>query len=394
MKIENKFKLWKENPSYYVGDELHRAKQDKIQKAISREKLDGLLLLKAEAVRYATDFYVKGYRPFLEPEYLCVIPKGKKPIVGHTSGSDNYRIQIRSDIEDHRKLPSVNKWPEVIIQIFKDYNLTNGIIGTDFLPFYLYQDIKKQLLNIEFVNISEIWTELTAHKHPVEIEMIRRSTQIAEVGILAAIEAIKPGVREYEVAAWAEYNMRKQGSEMTPFISDIASGVNSAIFERISTEKVIRYGEMVIIDLGCVYRGYSGDLGRTVCVGKPNKIQKEIYKVDYLALNETINAIKPGVKCGEIDSVARKVIRDNGYEKYEHKFQTGHQLGYGLHGSPAINKNVDYVLKPGMVICIEPRITIFDKPEIGGVHLEETILVTENGHEVLSKLPFDDNFLS
>ena len=392
--MNDSIRLWKEDPSYYVGDELHRAKQEKIQKAILEKKLDGLLLLKAEAVRYATDFYVKGYRPFLELEYLAVIPKNNKPIVGHTSGSDNYRIQIRSDIEDHRKLPSVNKWPEVIIQIFKDYNLTNGIIGTDFLPFHLYQNIKKQLPKIEFVDISEIWTELTAHKHPVEIEMIRRSTQITEVGIIAAIEAIKPGVREYEVAAWAEYNMRKQGSEMTPFITNIASGVNCAIFERISTEKVIRYGEMVIIDLGCVYRGYSGDLGRTVCAGKPNKIQKEIYKVDYLALKEAINAIKPGVKCEEIDAVARKVIKDNGYEKYEHKFQTGHQLGYGLHGSPAINKNVDYVLKPGMVMCIEPRVTIFDKPEIGGVHLEETVLVTENGHEVLSKLPFDDNLLS
>ena len=387
-------RLWKEDPLYYAGDELHRVKQDKIQKAILENKLDGLLFLKAEAVRYATDFYAKGYLRFLDLAYLTVIPKGKKPIVGYTSASDNYRIQIRSDIKDHRKLSSVNKWPDVIVQIFKDYNITNGIIGTDFLPFHLYQNIKKQLPNIEFVDISEIWTELTVHKHPVEIEMIRKATQITEVGILAAIEAIKPGVREYEVAACAEYNMRKQGNEMTPFITTIASGVNSAIFERIATEKVIRYGEMVIIDLGCVYRGYLGELGRTVCVGKPNKIQKEIYKVDYLALKESINAIKPGVKCEEIDAIARKVIKDNGYEKYEHKVRTGHQLGYGLHSLPAINKNVDYVLKPGMVICIEPRVTIFDKPEIGGVHLAGTVLVTENSHEVLSKLPFDDNFFN
>ena len=116
--------------------------------------------------------------------------------------------------------------------------------------------------------------------------------------------------------------------------------------------------------------------------------------VDYLAINEAIKAVKPGVTCGQIDSVARQVIRENGYEKYEHKFQTGHQLGYGLHGAPAINRNVEYVLKPGMVMCIEPRVTIFDKPEVGGVHLEETVLVTENGHERLSKLPFDESLLS
>ncbi len=392
--MKDNFKLWKEKPSYYVGDELHKIKQEKIQKLIKENRLDGLFIFKAETVRYATDFYVKGYRHFLEPEYFAVIPKGKKPIVGHTSGSDNYRIQIRSDIEDHRKLPGINKWSEIIVQIFKDYNLTTGTIGVDFLPFNLYLDIKKQLPNIELADISEAWSELTVVKHPIEIEFLRRSTQITEIGILSAIEAIKPGVREYEVAAWAEYNMRKQGSEMAAFITNIASGVNCAIFERIATEKVIRYGEMVIIDLGCVYRGYSGDLGRTICVGKPSKIQKEIYKVDYLAINEAIKAVKPGVTCGQIDSVARQVIRENGYEKYEHKFSTGHQLGYGLHGAPAINRNVEYVLKPGMVMCIEPRVTIFDKPEVGGVHLEETVLVTENGYEKLSKLPFDESLLS
>ena len=81
--------LWKEEPSYYGGDILHQAKKEKIQKAMEENGLDAILLLKAETVRYATDFYVKGYRPFYEPEYLAVIPKGQDTIVGHTSGSDN-----------------------------------------------------------------------------------------------------------------------------------------------------------------------------------------------------------------------------------------------------------------------------------------------------------------
>jgi len=387
------FILWKEKPSYYAGDELHAAKQKKIQDAIAEKGLDGLLLTKSEAVRYVTDFYVKGYRPFNEPEYLAVIPKGREPVVGHTSGSDNYRIQIRSDIKVHRKLPSINKWAKPIVQILSDYNLTAGCIGTDFLPFHIHEQIKKALPKVEFVDISEMWVDLTAIKHPVEIELLKKAVKITEKGLEAAIEAIKPGAREYEVAAWAEYIMRKNGSEMTPFITNIASGVNCAIFERISTDKVIKEGEMVIIDLGCVWRGYTGDLGRTVCVGEPSKIRKDIYKADYLALQEAIKAVKPGVTCGEIDAIARRVIKEQGYEKYEHKFQTGHQLGYGLHGEPAINRNVDFVLKPGMVMAIEPRITIFDKPEIGGVHLEDAVLVTETGYEKLSKNMYDEALL-
>lgn len=119
--------LWKEEPSYYGGDILHQAKKEKIQKAMEENGLDAILLLKAETVRYATDFYVKGYRPFYEPEYLAVIPKGQDTIVGHTSGSDNYRIQIRSDIKDHRKLPGFSKWGDEVIKIFRDYGITGGV---------------------------------------------------------------------------------------------------------------------------------------------------------------------------------------------------------------------------------------------------------------------------
>ncbi len=385
--------FWKEQPSYYCGDDLHAAKQQKIQKAVEDHDLIGLLLIKSEAVRYATDFYVKGYRPFMDPEYLAIIPRGAEPVVGYTSGSDTYRIQIRSDIKDYRKLSKTSDWAESIVRILTDYGMTDGLIGTDLLPFYLHDGIKQALPRIEFVDVSDIWTELTVVKHPVEIELLTEAVRLTEIGILSAIEAIKPGVREYEVAAWAEYNMRKQGSEMTPFITNIASGINSAIFERVSTEKVIGDGEMVVIDLGCVWRGYTGDLGRTVCVGKPTLQQKAIYRTTHLALQEAINAVRPGVTCHDIDAIARQVIREEGYGKYEHRFSTGHQLGYGLHCEPSVNRGVNYVLKPGMIMALEPRVTVFDNPEVGGAHLEDVVLVTETGHRGLSKVRYEDALL-
>ena len=385
---------WRESPSFYAGDELHAAKQEKIQKALGEHKLDAFLLTKSEAVRYATDFYVKGYRPFMEPEYLAVIPKGKKPVVGHSSGSDNYRIQIKSDIEDHRKLPGVEKWGPEIVKIFRDYGITSGRVGVDFLNYAIKEHIAKELPGIEFVDIHEIWIELTVVKHPIEIEILRGAVEIAEMGIQATIEAVKPGMREYELAAVGEYVMKMNGSEMTPFVTNIASGYNASIFERIATEKRIRYGEMLIIDMGCVYKGYTGDLGRSLCVGgRPTKVQKEIYQVNYRSLMAAIDAVKPGVTCGHIDEVARNVIREAGWGQYEHKFSTGHQVGYGLHGEPAINKGVDFVLRPGMVMCLEPRVTVYDDPEIGGAHIEDTVLVTETGCEKLSHLAYSHELL-
>lgn len=387
--------LWKEEPSYYGGDVLHEAKKQKIQKAMEENSLEALLLLKSEAVRYATDFYVKGYRPFFEPEYLAVIPKGKDTIVGYTSGSDTYRIEIRSDIKDHRKLPGFSKWHTEIIKIFHDYGITAGRVGVDLLPYTTYLELKKEFPNIEFVNIDQMWVDLTVVKHPEEIRLLRRAVEIAVAGCKAAIEAVKPGVREYEVAAYAEYKMREMGSEMEPFITNIASGPNASIFERISTERVIGKDEMVIIDNGSVYRGYTGDVGRSVCTGKPTDLQKQMYKVNYLALQEALKTVRPGNTCADVDAAARRVIEDMGFGKYEHKFATGHQLGYGLHGSPSINKGVDYVLRPGMVMAVEPRVTMFDRPEVGGTHMEQNILVTEDGYELLSAdLEFDADLMS
>ncbi len=383
--------FWKEEPSYYGGDILHEVKKAKIQKAMEDNDLDAILLLKAETVRYATDFYVKGYRPFYEPEYLAVIPKGGEAIVGHTSGSDNYRIVIRSDIKDHRKLPGFSKWGQEVIKIFRDYNITSGRVGVELLPFQMYEELKAEFPGMEFVDISSIWVGMTAVKHPEEIKHLRVAVKMAVAGTQAAIKAVKPGVTEYEVAAECEYAMRKMGSEMEPFVTNIASGPNSAIFERISTERVIGENEMVIIDNGAVYRGYTGDVGRSVCTGKPTDLQKRMYQVNYMALQEALKTVKPGNTCADVDAAARRVIAEEGFGKYEHKFATGHQLGYGLHGAPSINKGVDFVLQPGMVMAVEPRVTMFDRPEVGGTHMEQNILVTEDGYELLSdELEFDE----
>jgi len=385
--------LWKEAPSYYCGDELHRFKAARLEEFLAKAELDALVLMKSEAVRYVTDFYVKGYRPFMDLEYLVVVIPGKKPVVGHSSGSDTYRIQVRSDIEDHRKLPGVDLWHEALAGILNDYGVTRGRIGTDLMPFPIFLKLKERFPAIEFVDASHMWIELTVVKHPIEVELIKEALAIVEIGMCTAMEAIRPGIREYEVAAAAEYAMRKQGSEMSPAISNVASGVNGCIFERIATEKRIREGELVILDLTAVHRGYTGDLGRTVCVGKPTALQREICQVQHASLQAAIEAVKPGVTCADVDAAAREAIASRSYSRYEHKFATGHQLGYGLHGEPAINKGVDFVLRPGMVIALEPRVTMFDRPEVGGAHAEDVVLVTETGHELLSHLKFDEALL-
>jgi Xaa-Pro aminopeptidase len=146
--------------------------------------------------------------------------------------------------------------------------------------------------------------------------------------------------------------------------------------------------------VGAVVRGYTGDLGRTVICGDPATDQKAIYKATYLALEEAKNLIRPGVTCHQIDQRARAVIIESGWGKYLYSGNTGHQLGFGLHGEPLIHRNVDFEVVENMVMCLEPRIVLPERPDIGGAHLEDVVRVTADGFEQLNQTPLDERLLA
>jgi Xaa-Pro aminopeptidase len=150
---------------------------------------------------------------------------------------------------------------------------------------------------------------------------------------------------------------------------------------------------MVILDIGAVVKGYTGDLGRTVICGDPSAEQRAVYRATHLALQEAKKLIRPGVNGRQIDQRAREVIIDSGWGRYLYSGNTGHQLGYGLHGEPLVDQSTDFKLTENMVICLEPRIVLSDRPDIGGAHLEDVVLVTSAGHEQLNHTPYDTRLL-
>lgn len=389
----NDIKLPKELPDFYVGDNLHKAKNEKLQENIEKYGLEGLILTRDESVRYVTDFYTKGFRPFNEIEYMSIIPKGKEPILGFTSASDNFRVKMRNIIKDYRKLPKMCDWHKFIGNIFSDYNISNGKIGVDFLPYQVYLKLCREFPKINFIDINEMWNQMLTIKLPEEIEIIKKSCEIVEVGLDAVRKALEIGATEIEVSAAAEYAMRMKNSEFLPFIFDIASGYNTSIFSRLATTKRIRYGELIIADIGAVNKGYIAEFARTFIVGKPKKKQIEIYTACYKALMETIENVKPGITCEALDSIPRKVMTEMGFAQYQHRGNTGHQVGANLHGEPLIDKGIKDKLLPNMVINLEPRVTMYDCFDIGGVELEDCVLVTDQGHELLSHFRYEDILL-
>ena len=188
---------------------------------------------------------------------------------------------------------------------------------------------------------------------------------------------IKEGVTEREIALDLEFFMKKQGATALSFDTISASGIRSAMPHGIATDKKIENGDFLTLDFGCVFEGYCSDMTRTVVVGKANDKQKEIYNTVLKAQTTAIDAIKAGMKCSEVDGVARKIITAAGYgENFGHSL--GHSVGIEIHENPSFSPKSNAVVQNGNVITVEPGIYI---DGFGGVRIEDLIVV-QNGKAV------------
>jgi len=382
------------DPLFFPGDEIHQVRVERVGASLRRHDLTGLLLLKHDAVRYVSGFYAKGYRPFIDFDYAALVRRDGDTILGYTVGGEERRIAVRSRVSESVRLPSFPRWGTGLADVLRRFGLTTGRLGFDILPHFIHEELRAVFPGLELVDASGIWADLTAIKHPLEIPMIEQALRIAVAGVASAMEVVRPGVTEIEVSAAAESTMRAMGSEMNPFVPVVASGPNAAIWERVATHRTLAMGDMVILDFGSVYNGYTGDFARTTIVGEPTAAQRALYRAAYDSLTAAIAAICPGVLCSEIDHIGREVIAAAGFAAYAQPWAIGHQLGFGLHGEPVLGPGVDVPLQAGMVVNIEPSLYTFDNLSVGGVELEDTVLVTETGSRRLTDVPYESRLLA
>ncbi len=228
-------------------------------------------------------------------------------------------------------------------------------------------------------DIGESIRELRMKKEHHEIALMRQAVQIAEESLEATLPTIRAGVSEMEVAAQLEYEMRRRGSEGTPFGTIVASGYRGALPHGRASMKKIETGELIVIDFGAIYKGYVADMTRTVALGGISPTLKKIYSIVKQANETAIEAIKPGMTAHDIDAIARGIIHAAGYgDNFTHRL--GHGIGLSAHEEPYIMQHNQLVLKPGMAFTVEPGIYVQD---VGGVRIEDNLIVTENGYKNL-----------
>jgi Xaa-Pro aminopeptidase len=222
--------------------------------------------------------------------------------------------------------------------------------------------------------------ELRVIKDAGEISQIRASVLLAASLFQTALTVIKPGVAESQIAGELELQARRAGAEKMSFDTIVAAGPRSALpHGRASTQAVPAEG-FIILDYGVILGGYCSDMTRTVHAGPVSRAHRRMYNAVREAQLASIGAVRPGVETGEVDRAGREVLKKAGFDAF-FTHSTGHGVGIEVHEPPRLAKGQTRKLVPGMVITIEPGIYI---PEEGGVRIEDMLLVTETGHEVLT----------
>jgi Xaa-Pro aminopeptidase len=234
-----------------------------------------------------------------------------------------------------------------------------------------------------FITIKDLSPHISSmrqRKTAGELDKIRKAIDITRQAILEAMKMVAPGIYEYQVEATVQYYFRFLGGDGQAFDPIVGSGPNSTILHYFANERKMEEGDILVLDVGAQYAGYDSDISRTLPVsGKYTEEQAEIYDIVLEAQRLAIEKIKPGALYREdIDATARVYIADNGYGEY-FSHGTGHFVGLDTHDSGEF----DIPLEPGMVITVEPGIYIPEKNI--GVRIEDMVLVTEEGHEVLSR---------
>jgi Xaa-Pro aminopeptidase len=226
---------------------------------------------------------------------------------------------------------------------------------------------------------------LRARKEPSELACMRQAAILAGDVLTSAINLLKPGVMENEVAAEIEYRMRRGGASGPAFETIVAFGDRSALPHARPTAKRLRKNELVVLDLGAILAHYCSDITRTVYVGRAPARVKEWYRAVLEAQTAAIAAVRAGVSCGDVDAAARQVLA--GY-KLNRLFthSTGHGLGLEVHEDPRVARGQKARLEPGFVVTIEPGVYMAG---VGGIRIEDDVAVHAGNTEVLTRIPRD-----
>ncbi len=277
-------------------------------------------------------------------------------------------------------------WTDVYRKAIKTLDLDGKKIGVEPLAMRIveYRYLQAVAPKAIFPDATEAIASLRIRKDESEIAAMRKAAEIAQKALEATLPKIKIGVSEKEIASELVMQLLKHGSDSPfPFQPIVSGGPNSANPHATPTERMLKEGDLLVIDWGATYQGYVSDITRTFAIGEIDDECRNIHEITQAANAAGRAAAKPGLPASVVDIAARKVIEDAGYGKY-FTHRTGHGLGMEAHEAPYMRADNERILEEGMAFTVEPGIYL---PKRNGVRVEDDMVITKDGAESLTTLP-------
>ncbi len=328
-----------------------------LRAVLERRKLDGAIL-----TGRPNTFWLSG---FTGSTSLLLVTRLQAFLIVDFRYAIQAKTQVTDGIEPVELIESFHATLERLLA-------RNGVksIGYegDVLTVSEFELFKERLRTpFRFVNLATDLPELRVRKNAAELEAIKRAVAIGDAVYAEILPYIREGVTEADLAAEIEYRMRRYGAQGTSFETIVASGPNSALCHSTATTRAFAQGDAIVMDFGVKWNGYCSDMTRTVFLGEPGPVLRRIYPIVLKAQMAALAALHCGIRGGEADRVARRIIADAGHDNH-----FGHSLGHGvgieIHEDPRISSPSSDVLEDGMVFTVEPGIYL---EGVGGVRIED-----------------------
>ncbi len=335
-----------------------------------KNDLDALLVSSWPNVRY-----MSGFRN--TESWLLISSKGRYLIT-----DSRYFEQAKREAMDYQVILRDKKSvPMILKELAHSLRLKKMGFEAPIVTYEFYKELIKHLGNDHMCATSGLIEAFRLYKDPDEILDLKKSAKIAVKGFCYLRGQLKAGMSENQALAVLEYHTKTLGAEKPSFDIIIASGAGSSMPHYQTGHKRFKKNDMVLVDMGVVYNGFCSDLTRPIFLGKMTGLRKKVFDIVWRAQRAGIKKAGPGVPASEVDAASRLVIEEAGYGKY-FGHGTGHGVGLEIHEAPTVSGRSKAILEPGIVITVEPGIYL---PGQFGVRIEDMILITKNGNEVLTK---------
>lgn len=339
----------------------------KLRELLAEKELDALFITSGYNRRYMTGFTGTAGAAIISKDDAVFITDFR------------YMEQAAAQIKDFRIVQHEKTIIEEVAQQVEQMKVKRLGFEKEDVTFGMYE-LYKSKVSAELIPTAGLVEKLRIIKTPEELEVLKQAAKIADDAFTHICGFIKAGMTELEVSNELEFFMRKQGATSSSFDTIVASGVRGALPHGVATDKKIQSGELVTLDYGALYNGYISDITRTVAVGEPSEKMREVYEITLAAQKLAVEGIRPGMTGIQADAIARDYIASKGYgEAFGHS--TGHGIGLEVHEAPGLSFRSETVLEPNMTVTAEPGIYL---PGIGGVRIEDDLVITENGCERLT----------